>query len=441
MLCLPPLETMKRLDVYLGCPDKFFTLIHKWFPLTYRHAVTWLLQASEQTLAVGVGLPLQGIALAQGGESLQRGFLLSSAVQEHLEEAATAFFATSLAAERKAAEVKRREARSITLLGNVSRELLCRRFARAREVEARALLVAAEEVQTAKRKSWHAILWGTFEAPRSIPWPILGATSARGPATGGHLGTRAATDDSTPVATPRKCDAGDNDSPASGLKRRGNAVTGRKIIKRRNKEEPEAARSGRAIRNKVREQCEPATGGTSTGSSVKEECDPATSGRSVDRPKFEQWKPATGGSSISSTRRQQCKAERIRRINEATSRLEHLQNAQGIIPVTRLQWARWVGDNLEELRERMRKEAAPRRRQQYNIRVAGRPGLPRAARRLQPQAERNRVTTEWGKLLELRTGWYGLDTASGRRMFFVLYHLGCTYVVDMESHRVPGPMP
>ena len=97
------------------------------------------------------------MAIAQLGELQQRAFMLSDVVQELLEGAAVAFFSHSLAAERAAAEVKRREGRNITLLGNVSLDLLMRRFFARRSAAALRLEEAAEALKKAKFQSWSGI--------------------------------------------------------------------------------------------------------------------------------------------------------------------------------------------------------------------------------------------------------------------------------------------
>jgi hypothetical protein len=98
--------------------------------------------------------------------------------------------------------------------------------------------------------------------------------------------------------------------------------------------------------------------------------------------------------------------------------------------------------NIDDFRRRMWKDAAPQRRRDLNIRVDKRPGLPMPAGRIQPQADKHRVITELGKLLAWRTGWHGLEAASGKRLFFVVRHLSETYVLDLEGCRVPdGPWP
>ena len=121
--------------------------------------------------------------------------------------------------------------------------------------------------------------------------------------------------------------------------------------------------------------------------------------------------------------------------------LARLRATTAEIPCTRTQWSAWVGANIDELRERMRKAEAPFRRRMFNIRVSPRLGLPAPVPRFQPQAEISRVTSAWAKLLEWRTGWYGFQSDAGRRMFYVLRHVQTTYVIDMECQRVPGTRP
>ena len=92
-----------RLNQYMLYPYSIVKLCRKWFPATFRFAITKFLQAATEALDVGFSLPLQRRALAEDGELLQRAFLLSDAVQEFLESTAEALFANSLAAERQAA--------------------------------------------------------------------------------------------------------------------------------------------------------------------------------------------------------------------------------------------------------------------------------------------------------------------------------------------------
>ena len=121
--------------------------------------------------------------------------------------------------------------------------------------------------------------------------------------------------------------------------------------------------------------------------------------------------------------REECKEERQRRIDEASLKLEQLKAPTEIIPCTRAQWAAWLGANIEEMRKRMPKAAAPKRRRDLNIRIDKRPGLPTGVKRIKPQADRSNVSTEWGRLLEWRTGWYGIewrsaaDEATNMRLF------------------------
>ena len=142
--------------------------------------------------------------------------------------------------------------------------------------------------------------------------------------------------------------------------------------------------------------------------------------------------------------REECKEERQRRIDEASLKLEQLRAPTEIIPCTRAQWAAWLGANIDEMRIRMQKAAAPKRRRDLNIRIDKRPGLPKPAKRIQPQADRSKASTEWGRLLEWRTGWYGIEwrsaaeATSEQRLFYMVCHRSSCFVIDLESHRVPG---
>ena len=72
----------------------------------------------------------------------------------------------------------------------------------------------------------------------------------------------------------------------------------------------------------------------------------------------------------------ECKAERCRRIEAAKLNLDILKAPTSIIPCTRIQWESWLGVNIHDFRRRMRKDAAPQRRRDFNIRLDKRPGLP-----------------------------------------------------------------
>ena len=155
---------------------------------------------------------------------------------------------------------------------------------------------------------------------------------------------------------------------------------------------------------------------------------------------------ATGGEpSITAQLKLSCQAELQKRREEASSNLHQLLTPTCIIPCTRFQWAAWVSDNVEEIRMRTPDGAAPLRRRELNHRLYRRPGLPPPCKRLQPQAEPHIVTQAWAKLLELRTGWYGLQMVSHtrphRQMIYMWHYQGTTYVVDLETCRVPGSHP
>ena len=152
-------DLLARLDVYLNNIYGFARMCKRWFPMTHQHYITLFLAEADDNLDVGFSLPLQKIALARGDEHQQREFMLSDEVQSLLEDAANSLFSHSLSAERMAASVKKREGRHISLLGNVSRDLLCRKFNIWRENKCQLLEHAAQRLQKAKRANWNAIAW------------------------------------------------------------------------------------------------------------------------------------------------------------------------------------------------------------------------------------------------------------------------------------------
>ena len=105
------------------------------------------------------GLELQALALAQHDEPSQRAFMMDDNVQALLGHVHSVLLLHSLDAERKAAEVKLREDRNISLLSNVSRELLCRRFTMQREKMAKPIEDAAQQLRKLMRSSWNARAW------------------------------------------------------------------------------------------------------------------------------------------------------------------------------------------------------------------------------------------------------------------------------------------
>ena len=153
------------------------------------------LAEADGNLDVGFSLPLQKIALARGDAHEQREFMLSDEVQSLLEDAANSLFSHSPSAERMAASVKKRESRHISLLGNVSRDMLCRKFHIWRENKCQLLEHAAQRLQKAKKANWNAIAWhldfnnaplGRRYTPTTAPGPrVIAATGNTEPASGG----------------------------------------------------------------------------------------------------------------------------------------------------------------------------------------------------------------------------------------------------------------
>ena len=108
------------------------------------------------------------------------------------------------------------------------------------------------------------------------------------------------------------------------------------------------------------------------------------------------------------------------------------------MPITRDQLSNWVADNIVEFRQRMKE--APRRRRALNNRLWPKEGQPPPVDRIAPAEQRRtqaekRELPQWTKVLDGRTGWYGLKTDTGARLFWLQRHRNRPYVVDMEPCR------
>ena len=134
------------------------------------------------------------------------------------------------------------------------------------------------------------------------------------------------------------------------------------------------------------------------------------------------------------------KAQRLALVAEAEQQLDNLSYLRSSVPVTRVQLAAWLDDNLDEFQASMKTASA--RRRQGNVRVRARSGLPLPSSRFQPHADRAELRTTWATNLMGRTGWHGIrGGAEGhdiKRMVFLKYHLYQTYVINLEMQRV-GP--
>ena len=122
------------------------------------------------------------------------------------------------------------------------------------------------------------------------------------------------------------------------------------------------------------------------------------------------------------------------KLESAAARLQELIPSCGLIPMTRPQWADWLAENRAEFYRRMPTSGAARG--QKNIRVHAREGLPAPVHSIQPQtATPSKPQAEWAKNLAGRTGWHGVDTTVGRRLFYLLNHCGISYFIDLEVVR------
>ena len=117
-------DLLARLDAYLLYPHRCFSMCRRWLPATAVQAVTAFLQAPDEDLDLGFSLPLQRLASARGSEAEQKAFLLSTPVQDFLEEAAISFCSTSLAAERTGATENRRGAKRPSCLHSIPRSAM-----------------------------------------------------------------------------------------------------------------------------------------------------------------------------------------------------------------------------------------------------------------------------------------------------------------------------
>ncbi len=158
--------------------------------------------------------------------------------------------------------------------------------------------------------------------------------------------------------------------------------------------------------------------------------------------------PATGGASSATggatdespikTFAEECAHELFERRQEAIGvaqdTVRKLRECGDGVPITRLELAVWISENLVEFRERMR--TAPARRRQLTLRLWPHENLPKPEQRLQPQADvGTTLQTAWAQILFGRTGWHGLDTTKGPRLFWLqCYHMRA-FVIDLESFR------
>ena len=141
--------------------------------------------------------------------------------------------------------------------------------------------------------------------------------------------------------------------------------------------------------------------------------------------------------------KEECTAERCKRITAVQTKLEFLLASTRIIPRTRVHRESWLNRNAAEFRRRMRKCEACERRRDFNIRLDKRPHMPSPVERIQSQAARHDAKTGWGKLLRWRIGWYGVERASAVgpnvvRLFFVVRHRSDTHVLGLDGFRAVG---
>ena len=164
--------------------------------------------------------------------------------------------------------------------------------------------------------------------------------------------------------------------------------------------------------------------------------------RQISQPQATQRRVAdavagTAMSAYVAEHRPSLEARKAKLLAEADAELQKLL-ASLPLPATRDQWAEWLSNNIDEFKEQMR--TATTRRRQGNVRMRARPGLPAPARRLQPQAARQRLTNAtWVDLLANRTGWFGVQTReAGTLVVFLLLLRGRTWYLDLGNRVAVG---
>ena len=115
--------------------------------------------------------------------------------------------------------------------------------------------------------------------------------------------------------------------------------------------------------------------------------------------------------------------ERDGLIRDAQAEVDRLMASGGGVPITRLQWAAWLDDNLAEFKQLL--PTAHIRRRAGNTRIRARPELPPRAHRIQAQAVTGMLQTVWAKRLAGRIGWHGMRTTTEKKMFFLACHGRC----------------
>ena len=133
-------------------------------------------------------------------------------------------------------------------------------------------------------------------------------------------------------------------------------------------------------------------------------------------------------------------AQRNEQLAAARLKMDQLLGAF-LLPVTRPQWEHWLDGCLPEFRALM--VSAPAARRKGNVRISARPDLPPAVNRIQPvQAKAAAVHTKWGRILQYRTGWYGIKTRKkGVLVVFTLFLNRQTYYVYAKNLAERGSSP
>ena len=145
--------------MFLKYPFLICFMCRWWFPQTHLQSIVRFLHEESRFLDVGVALQLQELAWAEGNEMAAIRWLASDSVQGFVEQLCEEGLCTSLAAERCMAEAKRWESCKVTHIATASRDMICARFSKQRELKALEIDRAERNLRRSKACSRTALVW------------------------------------------------------------------------------------------------------------------------------------------------------------------------------------------------------------------------------------------------------------------------------------------
>ena len=172
------LATAADLILRFNCLDRYpfilCRLCKKWFPVTYLKSILEFLNISDDLLDIGTSMQLRDCAI-NGTKNLNDAvtWMGSKPVQELLEQICNQLLCHSLDAERKAAQVKRWESNKVRDIATASMNNICARFCKEREAKALAIEDAARRLRRLRRVNKQSLLWKIEgQAPIGCPFDL-----------------------------------------------------------------------------------------------------------------------------------------------------------------------------------------------------------------------------------------------------------------------------